>query len=265
MCSEFKIFNATEIWQRETSLPSVPTFSQTLDGVLGNGGIQLGSIYEFLGLPGTGKTQICLQLCASVQIPKELGGLNAEAIYIDTNTNFTKTRFKEILSASLERCRKMLSDRKYDENAALKRLHYVKALGLERFCSLIHMLPDIISERPNVRLIVIDSITFPFKEGVTVKHRTGLLFRLIAEVQKLAMDKRIAVVLTNEMSTRIGLSTGSLVGAFGDAWAHRCNKRILLSAPEPLHKERLAALIKSNNSPETAGKFQITNGGIRDV
>lgn len=35
-----------------------------------------------------------LQLCASVQIPKELGGLDAEALYIDTNTNFTISRFR---------------------------------------------------------------------------------------------------------------------------------------------------------------------------
>lgn len=35
-----------------------------------------------------------LQLCASVQIPKVLGGLDAEALYVDTNTNFTLSRFR---------------------------------------------------------------------------------------------------------------------------------------------------------------------------
>lgn len=35
-----------------------------------------------------------LQLCASVQVPKILGGLNAEAIYINTNSNFSFKRFK---------------------------------------------------------------------------------------------------------------------------------------------------------------------------
>lgn len=38
-----------------------------------------------------------LQLSVSVQIPKALGGLNSEALYIDTNTNFTLDRFKGIL------------------------------------------------------------------------------------------------------------------------------------------------------------------------
>lgn len=35
-----------------------------------------------------------LQLCAATQIPEVLGGLDAEALYIDTNTNFTICRYK---------------------------------------------------------------------------------------------------------------------------------------------------------------------------
>ncbi|CAF4880054.1 unnamed protein product [Pieris macdunnoughi] len=266
MTTQFKILNATEFWQKENSFPAIPTFSQSLDNVLGNKGIQVGSITELLGLPGSGKTQLCLQLCASVQIPTELGGLDAEALYIDTNTNFTVNRFKEILSASMEKCGNILNTAKSNcESDHLKRLHYVNAFGLEKFCSLIFTLPQLVTERPNVRLIIIDSITFPFKDGITLKQRTGVLFRLSAVLQKISVENQIAIVITNEMSTRIGLSTGSLVGAFGDAWAHRCNKRVLLSAPKPLENERFAALVKSNNSPEAVGKFQITIEGIRDT
>lgn len=45
-------------FQKETSLPSIPTFCQNLDNLLGNEGVQLGSLTEVLGLPGTGKTQL---------------------------------------------------------------------------------------------------------------------------------------------------------------------------------------------------------------
>ncbi|VVD03687.1 unnamed protein product [Leptidea sinapis] len=53
------IINAAGLWQKETSLPTIATFSRSLDNVLGNNGIQLGSITEVLGLSGTGKTQLC--------------------------------------------------------------------------------------------------------------------------------------------------------------------------------------------------------------
>ncbi|KAJ0172193.1 hypothetical protein K1T71_012166 [Dendrolimus kikuchii] len=261
----FNIFNSTELWQRQTSLPSIPTFSRSLDNVFGNEGIQLGSITEVLGLPGSGKTQLCLQLCASIQIPKVLGGLNAEALFIDTNTNFTVSRFIEILNASLTKCQ-MLLDTPIDigKDSSLEKLHYVKTIGLEKFCAFLYRLPKFMEEHPNVKLIIIDSITFPFKEGISAKQRTGLLFRQMADLQRLTIDKQIAVVLTNEMSTRIGLSTGSVVGALGDAWSHRCNKRVLLST-DTSPSNRLALLLKSNDSPNTVGRFQVTQEGIRDI
>ncbi|XP_013147583.1 PREDICTED: DNA repair protein RAD51 homolog 3-like isoform X2 [Papilio polytes] len=228
-------------------------------------GIPLGSITELLGLPGTGKTQICLQLCAAVQVPEALGGLNAKALYIDTNTNFVLKRFTEILSATLTKCHKLLEECNMSEEEALKNVHYVGAFGLEKFCAFMYQLPKFLAEENNIRLIIIDSIAFPFKDGITAKQRTGLLFRQMAELQRLAVERQIAVVLTNEMSTRVGLSSGAVVGALGDAWAHRCNTRLLLSAPDDPAGDRLALLLKSNISPEAVAPFKITSDGIRDV
>ncbi|GBP60686.1 hypothetical protein EVAR_55756_1 [Eumeta japonica] len=69
------------------------------------------------------------------------------------------------------------------------------------------------------------------------------------------------------MSTRPGLSGEQVVGALGDAWAHRCNKRILLSRPEGalITGERIAAVLKSCDSPQNVAQFQITKEGIRDI
>ncbi|XP_068619754.1 DNA repair protein RAD51 homolog 3 [Battus philenor] len=266
MAVDFKIFDATEMWQKDTSLPNIPTFCQRLDKVLGCDGIPLGTLTELLGLPGTGKTQICMQLCAAVQIPKSLGGLNAEAIYVDTNTNFVLHRFEEILQATLAKCYKLLNNSlNINQEEALKKLHYVNAFGFEKFCAFMHQLPQLFTDGTNIRLIVIDSIAFPFKEGITAKQRTGLLFRQMAELQRLAVQNQVAVVLTNEMSTRVGLSSGAVVGSLGDAWAHRCNIRILLSEPDDPGGDRLALLLKSNIAPEAVAPFKITSEGIRDV
>ncbi|XP_030031448.1 DNA repair protein RAD51 homolog 3 isoform X1 [Manduca sexta] len=260
-----KIHNAVELWQRQTSLPSIQTFSQNLDHVIGNNGFMLSSLTELLGLPGSGKTQLCLQLCASVQIPKILGGLDAEALYIDTNTNFTTSRFREILNATILRCQRLIeTPLNYIEEDCLDKLHYINAFGLEKFCAFMYRMSTFIEEHPKVKLIVIDSIAFPFKEGISTRKRTGLLFRQMADLQRIAVEKQIAVVLTNEMSTRVGLSTGSVVGSLGDSWSHRCNKRLLLSAPDN-STHRLALLLKSNDAPNLVGKFQITREGIRDV
>lgn len=60
------------------------------------------------------------------------------------------------------------------------------------------------------------------------------------------------------MSTRVGLSGGSVVGALGDAWAHRCNVRLLLSTtPEQDTQHRLALLLKSNVANTAVATFQV--------
>lgn len=59
--------------------------------------------------------------------------------------------FLEILYASLEKCQRILGTpiSMYGEET-LKKLHYVKAIGLEKFCSFMYQLENIIFEKPNV-------------------------------------------------------------------------------------------------------------------
>ena len=59
------------------------TFCKAIDDMLG-GGIQVGQITEFCGVPGIGKTQLAIQLSLNVQIPEVFGGLGGECVYIDT-------------------------------------------------------------------------------------------------------------------------------------------------------------------------------------
>ena len=72
------------------------TFSAGLDLVLGDG-LLPGQITELYGQAGSGKTQLCLQLCANVQLPPLIGGLGGKVVYIDTGM-LIDTEFKGILN-----------------------------------------------------------------------------------------------------------------------------------------------------------------------
>ena len=67
-----KIFDgmnsAREVYQREKSMGKIITFSAGMDKMLG-GGVPLGQVTEFCGVPGIGKTQIGIQLAINVQLP----------------------------------------------------------------------------------------------------------------------------------------------------------------------------------------------------
>lgn len=60
--------------------------------------------------------------------------------------------FTEIVCASMLKCQRLLdspTDIKDDE--ALKRLHYINAFGLEKFCATMYRMPKVVEEHPNVR------------------------------------------------------------------------------------------------------------------
>ncbi|XP_043092604.1 DNA repair protein XRCC3 isoform X2 [Puntigrus tetrazona] len=68
-----------------------------LDG-LTRGGLPLRGITELAGESAAGKTQICLQLCLSVQYPQENGGLGSGAVYICTEDSFPIKRLRQLIT-----------------------------------------------------------------------------------------------------------------------------------------------------------------------
>jgi RAD51-like protein 2 len=83
-----------------STVPCITTLSSGLDTVLG-GGVYTGKLTEVCGAAGLGKTQLCMQLCVNVQIPRRFGGLGAKAVYVDTEGSFSSKRLVEIAGATI--------------------------------------------------------------------------------------------------------------------------------------------------------------------
>ncbi|CAM6120406.1 unnamed protein product [Calypogeia fissa] len=66
-----------------------------LDAAL-NGGIPCGSITEFFGESSSAKTQLCLQLLLTVQLPIADGGLEGSALYVYTENYFASSRLRQL-------------------------------------------------------------------------------------------------------------------------------------------------------------------------
>lgn len=76
----------------------IVTFCRSIDGLLG-GGIALGQVTEIAGLPGTGKTQLALQLCVLARLPQIYGGVQGQTLYIDAEGSFIPERAWSMASA----------------------------------------------------------------------------------------------------------------------------------------------------------------------
>jgi len=86
---------ADELYKMRQTVLRVTSGSKALDEIL-DGGLETQTITEFYGEYGSGKSQICHQLCVNVQLPPERGGLNGAALYVDTENTFRLERIVQM-------------------------------------------------------------------------------------------------------------------------------------------------------------------------
>ncbi|XP_078090137.1 DNA repair protein XRCC3 isoform X3 [Mustelus asterias] len=132
-----------------------------LDLLLG-GGIPLMGITEIVGESSAGKTQICMQLCLSVQFPSSYGGQEAGAVYICTEDTFPNKRLQQLIALqSMLRSdvpADIVNDIKFGNNIFIEHVADVESLN---HC-IGKRLPILLS-RGLIRLVVIDSVAALFR------------------------------------------------------------------------------------------------------
>ena len=183
------------------------------------------------------QTQLCLQLAVNCSIPAHFGGVEGEAVYVDTEGSFMAGRARDIavgLALHVERLQK----RKAAAAAAtavvategtaatsasastsplptvesmLRGLHVFRVFDHVEQLAVLRALPSFLRERPRVRLVLIDSIAFHFRRGFDgdFSTRARMLAAMAQQLQRLAHDHRVAVVAVNQVTTRIAQQGGA--------------------------------------------------------
>ncbi|XP_058789482.1 uncharacterized protein LOC131663229 isoform X2 [Phymastichus coffea] len=193
---------ALDVWQRESQKEGISTCCSLLDNIFENG-VQCGVITELSGASFSGKTQICMQLCISVQLKKCHGGLNGRAIYIDTRSGISALRFSDFVKG----CNRCQKDFKLEENEAFRNIQVLLPMSLEEFLTVIDNLKVEIKKIRNnkqVRLIIVDSLSMPIlcTIGDPLK-RPYYYSRILHELHQLCLEYEVAIVITNEVITQI--------------------------------------------------------------
>ena len=276
---------------------SIVSFCQGIDKMLG-GGFALSEVTEIVGVPGVGKTQLVMQLCVDVTIPRENGGVAGEAIYIDSEGSFVPERLlvmAEALVSHVQLSTKRRRERSRNQNQPLfvevpvdftpenilDSVHLFRVHDEAAQTATIYSLPEFITERnklgkPPIKLIVIDSIAFHYRCQLTSKttsfsSRTRSLTKIAAFLTDLATRFEIAVVVINQMTTKIGGGLNDaphsdqtrIMPALGESWAHCTTTRLLLSN----YKDniRKCTLVKSPHKPSGCAFYTVNEIGVREA
>ncbi|XP_035501124.2 DNA repair protein RAD51 homolog 3 [Scophthalmus maximus] len=259
--------SALELLQKEGELRSIVTFSSHLDAALG-GGVPVGKSTEICGTPGVGKTQLCLQLVVDVQVPQCFGGVEGQAIYIDTEGSFLLQRVVDVAAAAVRHCSLLVEDEEqrvamttFTVETILSNIFLVRCHDYVELLAELHLLPDFLTGHPKARLLVIDSVALPFRRFEDLSQRTRVLYGLAQQLAAIATRHLVAVVLTNQMTTRLRGNQSQLVPALGESWGHAPTIRLLLQWSG---SQRLATVFKSPSHADATIQYQITSDGFRD-
>lgn len=209
-------------------------FCKTLDGLLG-GGVPTGQLTEFCGPPGIGKTQLGIQLALDVQIPEMFRGRGGTAVYLDTEGSFMPER-AAVMAKALQRhissiARAALSAgddaasvarieaaERFTQQSMLEGIQVFRAHDLTEQLAVINHFPAFVNANPTVKIIIIDSIAFHFRQDMNITTRGRVLSGLAQTLNELAFKFNLAVVVMNHVTTQIDPDTriSQLVPALGE-------------------------------------------------
>jgi len=257
---ELKYENAYEELKRRKTMERFTTGCNALDLMMG-GGIETGSLIEAYGEFRTGKTQLGIQLCVTVQLPKEKGGLNGKALFIDCENTFRPERVLEIW----DKYSSILKDREQ----VLRNIIIAKAYNSQHLTFTVNEIPKIITkhkDRP-IRLVVIDSIMKHFRAEYvgrgTLADRQQKLNKVLHRLSNLSIAHNLAIFYPNQVSANPALMFGDPKQPIGGhIMAHASTYRIYLRKAKD--NKRIARLVDSPCLPEVEAVFLITENGIED-
>ena len=230
------------------------TGSKALDELLG-GGFETQAITELFGEFGSGKTQIAHQLCVNVQLSEEEGGLEGEAVFIDTENTFRP-----------ERILQMAEGIGIDGKEALKKIHVASAFNSNHQMMLVDKAMELANERP-IKLLVVDSLTGHFRAEYVgrgaLAERQQKLNKHMHALLKFARINNAVICVTNQVAARPDVFFGDPTQPIGGhIVGHTAMFRIYLRKSKG--GKRIARLIDSPHLPEGEVVFMVKEEGIRD-
>ena len=246
--------SGTTLLARRQRLGRITTNAKALDELLG-GGVETQAITEFSGEFGSGKTQLAHQIAVDVQLPPDQGGLNGEAVYIDTESTFRPERIVD-----------MAKGVGLDPDQALAHIHVARAYNSNHQMLLLQKAQELAREKA-IRLLVVDSLTAHFRAEYLgrgeLAPRQQLLNKHLHELLRFGDAYNAAIVVTNQVSSRPDILFGDPTRPIGgNIVAHAATYRVYLRKSKP--PRRIARLIDSPNLPEGEAVFSLTTEGIRE-
>jgi DNA repair protein RadA len=247
---------AAQFAEKQKPVLRITTGCKSLDQLLA-GGVESQTITELYGEFESGKSQICHQLCVNVQLPPEKGGLDAAALYIDTESTFHPQRIKSMAEAL-----------GLDVSEVFKKIIIAEAITSDHQIQLLNVADKVI-QKNNIKLIVIDSLTAHFRSEYLGREflapRQQKLNQHLFRLARLAKVFNLVAVVTNQVMAKPDAFFSDPTAPIGGHILSHTAHNILYLRKTKGPGMRIAKLVASPYLPEGESRYRILEEGIRDI
>jgi len=257
-----------------------------VDDLLG-GGIETQSITEVYGEFGAGKSQVTHQISVTVQLPREHGGLEGSAMFIDSEDTFRPERIDQMV--------KGLSDEVLEDSMVLHgvveeaddadatdeellddlvetmldNIHVAKAFNSNHQILLAEQAQDLASETQDdefpIRLLCVDSLTAHFRAEYVgrgeLAERQQKLNKHLHDLMRVGDLHNTAVVVTNQVASNPDSFFGDPTQPIGgNILGHTSTFRIYLRKSKG--DKRIVKLVDAPNLPDGEAVMRVEEDGL---
>jgi RecA/RadA recombinase len=237
----------------------ITTGSSELNKILG-GGFQTGKLTEVYGPFKSGKTALAHTISVACQLPIKDGGLDTSVAYIDTENTFSKEKIKRIAKRF-----------RLNPKETLSRIYHARIYSSDHQSQMIQKAETLCKTR-GVRLIIVDSLMALMRSEYVgigkLAVRQGVLNSMIHGLSRIAETYNCAVLLTNQVATKMmGMFSGNdAIG--GNIVAHGCHFRVMFKTKgfsSNSSLKRRAVIVDAPDLPPNECEFYITAAGVADT
>jgi len=258
-----------------------------VDELLG-GGVETQSITEVYGEFGAGKSQVTHQLSINVQLPREHGGLEGSAMFVDSEDTFRPERIEQMVDGLPDEVLEdaMVLHGVADEESAdagdealmddlneaiLDNIHVAKAFNSNHQILLAEQAQELASETQDdefpIRLLCVDSLTAHFRAEYVgrgeLAERQQKLNKHLHDLMRVGDLHNTAVVVTNQVASNPDSFFGDPTQPIGgNILGHTSTFRIYLRKSKG--NKRIVKMVDAPNLPDGEAVMRVEEGGLMD-
>ncbi|WP_336342911.1 DNA repair and recombination protein RadA [Halalkalicoccus ordinarius] len=272
----------SDVLQRREEIGKLEWLVPEVDEMLG-GGVETQSITEVYGEFGAGKSQVTHQLSVNVQLPREQGGLEGSAIFIDTEDTFRPERIDDMVRGlDDEVIEAMLEQREIEGTAddeetlealvadVLDKIHVAKAFNSNHQMLLAEKAQELTAENEEtdwpVRIVCVDSLTAHFRAEYVgrgqLADRQQKLNKHLHDLSRIADLYNTAILVTNQVASNPDSFFGDPTQPIGgNILGHKSTFRMYLRKSKG--DKRIVRLVDAPNLADGEAVMRVVNDGLK--